>query len=52
VAKIPPLPQGDILIQVIAKGYQTFGQTFEIDEEERTIEVRLNPPQPPVSVYQ
>lgn len=52
VAKIPPLPQGDILVQVIAKGYQTFGQTFEVNEEERTIEVKLNPPQPPVSVYQ
>lgn len=52
IAKVPPLPQGDILVQVIAKGYQTFGQTFEINEEERTIEVKLNPPQPPVSVYQ
>jgi hypothetical protein len=52
VAKIPSLPQGKILIQVIAKGYQTFGQEFEITEEEKTIEVKLNPPQPQYSVHQ
>jgi hypothetical protein len=45
-AKIPPIPQGKILVQVIARGYQTFGQTYEVNEPERTIEVKLNPPQP------
>jgi hypothetical protein len=43
--KIPPVPQGDILVQVIARNYQTFGQTYEVTEEERTIQVKLNPPQ-------
>ncbi|MGO9097716.1 MAG: carboxypeptidase-like regulatory domain-containing protein [Bryobacteraceae bacterium] len=52
VAKIPPIPQGKILIQVIAKGYQTFGQTYDITEEEKTIQLTLNPPQPQYSVYQ
>jgi hypothetical protein len=52
VAKIPPLPQGEILVQVIAKGYQTFGQTFEVNEPERTLEVKLNPPQPQFSAHQ
>jgi hypothetical protein len=51
-AKIPPIPQGKILVQVIAKGYQTFGQTFDINEEEKTLEVKLNPPQPPYSAHQ
>ena len=51
-AKIPSLPQGKILIQVIAKGFQTFGQEFEVTEEEKTIEVRLNPPQPQYSVHE
>jgi hypothetical protein len=51
-AKIPPIPQGKILVQVIAKGYQTFGNTFEVDEEEKTLEVKLNPPQPQYSVHQ
>lgn len=52
IAKVPPLPQGDILIQVIAKGYQTFGQTFDVNEPERTIEIKLNPPQPQYSAHQ
>ncbi|MGA2602051.1 MAG: carboxypeptidase-like regulatory domain-containing protein [Bryobacteraceae bacterium] len=42
---IPPIPQGDILIQVIAKNYQTFGDTFSVDEAEKTITIKLNPPQ-------
>ncbi len=46
VAKIPPVPQGKILIQVIAKGYQTFGETYDVNEDEKTIEIKLNPPQP------
>lgn len=52
VAKIPSVPQGKILIQVIAKGYQTFGQQFDITDEEKTIEVKLNPPQPQYSVHE
>ncbi|HOK45223.1 MAG TPA: carboxypeptidase-like regulatory domain-containing protein [Bryobacteraceae bacterium] len=52
VARIPSIPQGQIRIQVIAKGYQTFGKTFDVDEEEKTIEIRLNPPQPQYSSHQ
>jgi len=52
LVKIPPVPQGKILIQVIAKGYQTFGQTFQIEEEEKTVEVKLNPPQSQYSAHQ
>lgn len=52
VAKIPPIPQGKVLVQVIAKNYQTFGQTFEVDEEEKTITVKLNPPQAQYSAHQ
>jgi Carboxypeptidase regulatory-like domain len=50
-AKIPSIPQGKILIQVIAKNYQTFGETFDVDEEERTIEVKLKPPQQQYSAH-
>ena len=45
VAEIPDMPKGQIRIQVIAKGYQTFGDTFDVSEDERTIEIKLNPPQ-------
>lgn len=51
IAKIPPIPQGTILIQVIAKDYQTFGQNFDVDEEEKTLDVKLNPPQPQYSAH-
>ena len=51
VAKIPEIPQGDILIQVIAKGYQTFGNTFDINEDEKTVDIKLNPPQPQYSAH-
>ena len=51
IAKIPPIPQGTILIQVIAKDYQTFGQSFDVAEEEKTLEVKLNPPQPQYSAH-
>lgn len=45
IASIPPIPQGKILVQVIAKRYQTFGEQFDVNEEEKTIEVKLKPPQ-------
>jgi hypothetical protein len=50
-AKIPPIPQGTILIQVIAKNYQTFGDTFDIDEEQKTVEIQLKPPQAQYSAH-
>ena len=52
VATIPPIPQGQILVQVIAKNYQTYAQKFEINEEEKTIEVKLKPPQSQYSAHQ
>jgi len=52
MAKIPPIPQGKILVQVIAKGYQTYGKTHEVEEEEKTIEIKLNPPQSQYSAHQ
>ena len=51
LAKIPPIPQGTILIQVIAKDYQTFGQNFDIDDPEKTVEIKLNPPQKQYSAH-
>ncbi|MCX6622754.1 MAG: carboxypeptidase-like regulatory domain-containing protein [Acidobacteria bacterium] len=51
VAKIPRMPQGKIRVQVIAKGYQTFGQDFDVNEEEKTLVLKLNPPQPQYSAH-
>jgi len=52
VATIPPIPQGQILIQIIAKNYQTFGEKFDVNEEEKTIEIKLKPPQSQYSAHQ
>ena len=52
VADIPEMPKGKILVQVTAKGFQTFGKTFEVSEDERTIEVTLNPPQQQYSAHE
>jgi Carboxypeptidase regulatory-like domain len=41
IVKIPPVPQGNILVQVIAKGYQTYGDTILIEELEHTVDVKL-----------
>jgi len=52
VASMPAIPQGKIQIQVIAKGFQTYGQLIDIEEEEKTVEIKLNDPQPQYSVHQ
>lgn len=51
IVKIPPIPQGTILVQIIAKNFQTFGQNFDVDEEEKTLDITLNPPQPQYSAH-
>lgn len=51
IAKVPSLPQGKILIQVIAKNYQTFGETFDVQDPEKTIEIKLKPPQVQYSAH-
>src|ERR1700722_11534134 len=43
-AKVPAIPQGKLMIQVIAKGWHTFGQWYDIDQPEQLIEIKLGPP--------
>jgi hypothetical protein len=52
VARIPEIPQGKVRVQVIAKGYQTYGETFEVSQDEQTLEVKLKPPQPQYSSHE
>ena len=39
-------------IQVNAKNFQTFGEVFDVDSEEKTIVIKLNPPQQQYSAHQ
>ena len=43
-AKVPDIPRGKILIQVVAKGWKTYGKWYEIDSEAMTVEIKLEPP--------
>jgi uncharacterized GH25 family protein len=45
LAHFPPVPQGTIQLQVVAKNHQTFGKKFDIDTDQKAIDVKLNPPQ-------
>jgi len=51
IAKVPALPQGKIRIQVIAKGFQTYGGIHEANEATETITIKLNPPQPQYTAH-
>ena len=50
-APLPPLQKGAYLVQVIAKGYQTHGGRYEVSDPEKTIEIKLSPPQEQFSVH-
>jgi len=52
VANFPTMPQGTVRIMVIADHFQTFGDEFEVNEEEKTIQIELLPPQQPHSVFE
>jgi hypothetical protein len=51
MAKIPGIPKGKILIQINAKNYQTFGDTFDIDEDDRRVDIVLKDPQSQYSAH-
>lgn len=44
LARSPDLPRGKVLIQVVAPGWKTFGQWYELEETEQTIKIKLQKP--------
>jgi uncharacterized GH25 family protein len=42
--KVPPVPQGKVLIQVIAPGWHTYGKWYDFDKDEDSVEIKLAPP--------
>jgi hypothetical protein len=49
---IDVLPMGDtVRLQVIAKGFQTYGQDFKIDKAEMALEIKLKRPGEQYSIY-
>ncbi len=50
-APLPPMKQGRVLIQVIAKGFQTHGDAVELNELDQTVTITLKPPGEQHSVH-
>ena len=44
VCHVPEIPRGKFLIQVIAPGWKTFGEYYEVDQAEQTINIELARP--------
>ena len=44
VVHVPEIPHGRFLIQVIAPGRKTFGEYYEVDQPEQTINIELARP--------
>jgi hypothetical protein len=44
VAHVPEAPVGKVLIQVVAEGWKTFGQEYELAETNQTIRIHLEKP--------
>ena len=42
--KVPEIPQGKIMIQVIATGWHTFGKWYDIEKDEESVAIKLDPP--------
>lgn len=39
-----PVPQGKILIQIVAEGWKTYGQWHQINQDPQTIQIHLDRP--------
>jgi len=44
VTHVPDAPVGKVLIQVVAEGWKTFGQWYELTEPNQTIKIHLEKP--------
>ena len=42
--KVPEVPQGKVLIQVIAKGWHTYGKWYDMDKDEESVTIKLEQP--------
>jgi hypothetical protein len=51
VATFPPVPYGTVQLQVITRKYQTFGEKYEVNSDEKKFDIKLNPPQSQYSAH-
>ncbi len=48
----PGIPFGKVRVQIIAPGYQTFGQDYDINKDTFDIEIKMKRPQEQYSIYE
>lgn len=48
----PGIPYGKVRVQVIASGYQTYGEDFDINKETMEIEIKMKRPVEQFSIYE
>jgi hypothetical protein len=41
IARSPEIPQGRVLVQIVAPGWKTYGEYHDISESEQTIQIHL-----------
>lgn len=52
VATLSIVPTGSqVLVQVIMQGYRTFGQKYDVPDSEKSITIKLLPPDQQYSIY-
>ena len=44
IAQSPEIPQGKILVQIVADGWKTYGEWHEVAQDEQTIPIHLDRP--------
>ena len=51
VVVLDNIPYGSVQVQVIARGYQTYGDEHELSKPAEQVTIRLQPPKKQVSTY-
>ena len=51
VVTLPNVPLGSARVQIIARGYQTYGDQHELTKPEEEVTILLKPPQKQISAY-
>jgi hypothetical protein len=42
-AVFPPVPEGRVLVQIVAKGWKSYGKFYEIEGPKQSLEIKLQP---------
>ncbi len=51
-ASFSAAPYGKLRVQVLARGYQTFGEDYEVSQPQHEIVIKLKKPQAQYSIYE